>query len=540
MAGNGFMRAAALPALAILAAAAASGVPAARGGQPSGGAPPAGSGAAPAARPGAAAKKPAARPAPSAPPERGRPAVAVPGIERSVVRIVNTLQRPNWYAPWSPGAMQRVSGSGFVVDGGLVMTNAHVVSDSRYLTLFLNGDPNPHEAKVIAEGHDCDLALVRPVEPRLFDSVPPLPIGGLPSLRSTVETYGYPTGGDEISSTRGVVSRIDRQLYAHSSSDEHLAVQTDAAINPGNSGGPVIQDGRVVGVAFQNNRALQSVGFFIPTEVIRHFLADARDGRYDGYPDLAVRTATMDNPAARRFAGMNEGETGVRVDWIAPAGSGDGPLQIGDILLRIEGEAIANDGSVAIGDLRLPFGMLVDRHQIGEPLRLRILREGARSDLTIPLRGFPANRRFSNQYDVRPPYYVYAGLVFVPLDREMLKTYGDNWVADADSELVYELLIRSQIDADSLRSERVVLLRRLDAAVNANVSFYRNIIVDRVNGTPIGSLDDLVRAIESNKGPYHVFEFAYYGRLAVLDRAAADAANEQILHDYAVPKDRNL
>jgi len=355
-----------------------------------------------------------------------------------------------------------------------------------------------------------------------------------------VETYGYPSGGDQISSTQGVVSRIDRQLYAHSAADGHLAVQTDAAINPGNSGGPVVQEGKIVGVAFQNNKAMESVGFFIPTEVIRHFLADAKDGTYAGYPDLAVRTASLENPAARRLAGMQEGESGVRVDWIAPDSSADGWLRTGDILLRIEGETIANDGSVASGELRLPFGLLVDRRQIGETLPVRILREGARKDLGIPLKGYPENLRYSNQYDRRPRYYVYAGLVFVPLDREMVKTFGDDWMSDANSELVYELLFRPQGEPALLKKERVVLLRRLDSPVNANIPFFKNILVDKVNDKTIDSLEDLVRAIEENKAPYHVFEFGYFGRVAVLDRAAADKANAQILKDYGVAKDRNL
>jgi S1-C subfamily serine protease len=216
-------------------------------------------------------------------------------IERSVVRLVNNAQHPSWFAPWTGGIVQRSTGSGFVIEGGLIMTDAHVVSDSRFLAIYLHGDPRPHEGKVVVEGHDCDLALVRPVEADLLKNVPALVLGDLPSLRSVVETYGYPTGGDQLSSTRGVVSRIDRQTYVHSGADAHLAVQTDAAINPGTSGGAVIQDGKVVGVAFQNNKALESVGFFIPTEVMRHFLVDAADGTYQGYPDLGVRAITLES-----------------------------------------------------------------------------------------------------------------------------------------------------------------------------------------------------------------------------------------------------
>jgi S1-C subfamily serine protease len=469
----------------------------------------------------------------------GAPLRAEMMVERSVVRLINTTQHPSWFSPWAGGPVQRVTGSGFVIEGGWIVTNAHVVSDSRFLALFFNGDPNPHEGKVVVEGHDCDLALVRPVEPDLLKNVPALPIGDLPRLRSTVVTYGYPSGGDQITSTSGVVSRIDRQTYVHSMADGHLTVQTDAAINPGASGGAVIQDGKVVGVSFQNNKQLQSVGFFIPTEVVRHFLADAKGGTYRGYPDLAIRVATLENEAARRRAGMQADESGVRVDWIAPGGSAEGILRVGDTLLRVDGESIANDGSIKSGELRLPFGLLVDRHQIGDDLSLRILRDGQHLDQTIPLKGFPLNLRWSNRYDLRPRYYIYAGLVFVPLDREMVKTFGDNWLSEANAELVYDLLIRPQGEPDFLRKERVVLLRRLDDAVNANLPFSKSIIVDRVNDKPIGSLEDLIEAFEGNHGTYHVLEFAYFGRTEVIDREAADKANARILRDYAVPEDRH-
>jgi S1-C subfamily serine protease len=461
-------------------------------------------------------------------------------IENSVVRIVNYSQRGNWYSPWNQNRVQQATGSGFIIEGGLVMTNAHVVSDSRHLTIFLHNDPEPHEAEVHLIAHDCDLALLRPKEQGLLDDVPALDFGELPQLGSSVVTFGYPTGGTSVSSTRGIVSRIEPKVYTHSNADGHLAGRTDAAINPGNSGGPVVQRDRVVGVAFEVAADLQSVGYFIPTEVIGRFMRDVTDGRYDGYPDLGAKTSGMENIAARRKAGMDDGENGVRVDAIYPSSSADGLLRVGDILLEVDGSPLANDGTVADGDGRLNFGMLVDRHQMGETVKLRVLRKGERIELTVPLVRFHWSKIISNLYDVLPQYYVYGGLVFVPLNLEMLKTFGDEWITSGDMALLHEFRVRPSEDLDLTTQDRVVLLRRLNHPVNVDMAWNRNQVVERVNGREIKSLGDLIEAIETHDGDYHLFEYASYRRFGVLGREEAERSNAEILERYGVFKDRNL
>src|SRR5258708_8002778 len=100
---------------------------------------------------------------------------------------------------------------------------------------------------------------------------------------------------------QGVVSRVDFRTYTHSVVDSHLTIQIDAAINPGNSGGPVLQNGKVVGVAFQgfSGDVAQNVGYMIPTPVIRPFLKDIEDGHYDRYMALSTGVANTLNPAIR-------------------------------------------------------------------------------------------------------------------------------------------------------------------------------------------------------------------------------------------------
>src|SRR5213595_1335789 len=266
-------------------------------------------------------------PVPIAPPKPNGP------VQQSLVRITATSVEPDYKAPWNSGGIQRGVGAGFVISGNRILTNAHVVSNSRYLTVEREGDPNKYPATVQFVAHDCDLALITVSAPDFFKNMLPLKFGGIPALESTVSAYGYPIGGERMSVTTGIISRIDFQLYTHSSIDQHLAIQISAQINPGNSGGPVMQNAKVVGVAFQgySGDVAQGVAYMIPTPVIRRFVTDIKDGHYDKYVDLGITYSKLQNPAQRRFLGLKDDDRGVLVSTVVTAGPSAGFIQTGDV-----------------------------------------------------------------------------------------------------------------------------------------------------------------------------------------------------------------
>lgn len=461
-------------------------------------------------------------------------------VEASVVRIVNQANRFDWYTPWNSGSTGTGTGSGFVISKKRIMTNAHVVSDSALLLVYFHNDPRPYPARVLAIGHDCDLAMLELEDPARLDGVPALEFDGLPALRSQVTTYGYPTGGQLISSTVGVVSRIEQQTYVHSGTSYFLAVQTDAAINPGNSGGPVIQNGNVVGVAFQGNQQLENMGFFIPIQVVDHFLQDLDDGTYDGFPYLGLIAANLKNPAARAYAGMTEEESGIRVENIFSGSSVENVLKLDDIITSIDGYAVANDGSVDWNGLRLNSTFLFNLKQMGETMAMNIIRGDERLSVEIKLSHYNPLAIQSHAYDQKPKYLVYAGLVFAPLNRETLKTYAKGWFTEAPQELIYQLYYKPLIDHARVDEPRVVLTRRLDHEVNAEESNYPYRMVEKVNGKKIQTLEDLAAAFENNQAEFHVIEYETINRITVLNREKANAAHQEILDMYAIPKDRRL
>src|SRR5437667_8804753 len=318
-------------------------------------------------------------PVPVAPPKPNGP------VQKSLVRITATSVEPDYKAPWNAGALERGVGAGFVITGNRILTNAHVVANSRYLIVERESDPNKYPATVQFIANDCDLALITVSAPDFFKNMVPLKFGGIPALESTVSAYGYPIGGERMSVTTGIVSRIDFQLYTHSSIDQHLAIQISAQINPGNSGGPVMQNAKVVGVAFQgySGDVAQGVAYMIPTPVINRFLKDISDTHYDKYPDLGITYSKLQTPAQRRFLGLKDDDRGVLVSTVVTAGPSAGFIQPGDVLLAIDDHPIASDSNVELEGERAEFQEVVERKFSGDSVRLDVWRDKQPITVTI-------------------------------------------------------------------------------------------------------------------------------------------------------------
>jgi S1-C subfamily serine protease len=470
-------------------------------------------------------------PVPIAPPKPNGP------VQKSLVRITATAVEPDYKAPWNAGAIQRGVGAGFVIEGNRILTNAHVVSNSRYLTVERDSDPNKYPAKVLFIANDCDLALITVDAPNFFKNMVPLKFGGIPSLESTVSAYGYPIGGERMSVTTGIVSRIDFQLYTHSSIDQHLAVQISAQINPGNSGGPVMQNGKVIGVAFQgySGDVAQGVAYMIPTPVINRFLKDVSNGHYDKYVDLAISYSKLQNPAQRKFLGLKDDNRGVLVSTVVEAGPSANVLRAGDVLLTIDDHPIASDGNVELEGEPADFQEVVERKFKGGSVNLDIWRD--KQPMTVKIEFVKTAWPYliqGHSYDVRPRYVLYGGLLFQPLNLDLLEAIRST---DLRLRHFFEYFILEQLYLQ--HPDVIVLANILPDPINTYLAAYRGGIVDEINGKKIRTLDDLANSFA--EAPERiVIRMIGDGPPLVLDRNKVEAARERIKTRYNVLKEQNL
>jgi len=504
---------------------------------PSNGAPPSNSPIEPRPRdlpPGTRANTPAqnvvAVPVPMAPPQPNGP------IQKSLVRITATEVAPDYRAPWNAGMIGRGVGAGFVIEGNRIMTNAHVVSNSRYLTVERDGDPNKYPARVLFVAHDCDLALITVDSPNFYKNMLQLKFGGIPELESTVSAYGYPIGGERMSVTTGIVSRIDFQLYTHSSIDQHLAVQISAQINPGNSGGPVMQNAKVVGVAFQgySGDVAQGVAYMVPTPVINRFLKDVSKGRYDGYVDLGITYGKLQNPAQRKFLGLKDDGRGVLVETVVAAGPCAKILRPGDVLLSIDNHPIASDGNVELEGERVEMPEVVERKFKGDKVRFDIWRDKQSTNGSVQLDNVPPYFMQSHKYDVRPRYILYGGLLFQPLSLDLLEAYQPQ---DLRLRHFFDFYVIDQLYIE--HPDVIVLTNILPDPINTYLAPYRGGIVDSINGKKIHTLEELSQTL-SEPAERFVIDMIGDGPPLVLDPKQVEAARDRIRQRYNVVREQNL
>ena len=305
-------------------------------------------------------------------------------LENSVVKIFSTARSPDVFRPWQKSAPSESTGSGVVIEGNRILTNAHVVNYASKVEVRAKEGGDKIPAKVIAIARGIDLAVLELEDNAFFaNRTPPMRASVLPEVKDEVLAYGYPVGGNSLSITKGIVSRIEFVSYGFPTSG--LRIQVDAAINPGNSGGPVFAGDKMIGLAFAGVPSAQNIGYIIPNEEVDLFLNDIKDGKYDGKPALFDDFQTLENPSLRSFLKIDKSVKGMVLQRPAVQDS-DYPLKEWDVLTHIGGTLIDNQGMVRLTEgIQVRFQYMVQKATKDGKVPLTVLRAGRALDLSVPV-----------------------------------------------------------------------------------------------------------------------------------------------------------
>ena len=464
----------------------------------------------------------------------GMPSVDAAVKTDALVKVFVNVNRMDYINPWQSHGEEMVTGSGCIIAGNRIVTNAHIVNDHTFIQVRKESDPKKYPATVEAIGQDYDLAILRVEDPGFFQGVSPLEFGGLPNLQDAVTVLGYPMGGEQLSITAGVVSRIEVISYVQSGR-ELLSIQIDAAINPGNSGGPVLKDGKIIGVAMQAISSSQNIGYMIPPSVVTHFRDEVARGTSEGVPILGIRLHNTENGSLRRYYGIPETEGGVVVTHVVPFSSVDGLLQEGDVILEVDGVPVSSDGTVPFRENeRLAMSSVISSKHVGDAVTVTYLRGGTISTLKIEMKRFPYLVPPANAYH-KPSYYIYGGLGFTVLSTDLMNEWRK--VSGYDAEHLIPLSFKYWAYGpgalnEQRKKELVVLSEVLPDAVNAGYHGHQFELITKVNGKEFGSFQEFVTLVETNTEEFVVFENERKQQLIISAKDAARATEDILKRNH--------
>ncbi len=456
-------------------------------------------------------------------------------IRESVVKISATMRYPELTQPWTKRSPQDISGSGVVIDGKRILTNAHVVlyASQLFVESYQSSDKLP--AQVEAVSYEMDLAILKLEDESFFEKRPPVArTAVIPEVKETVLVYGYPQGGASQSITKGIVSRIEFAPYNEGTSG--LRVQIDAAINPGNSGGPALVDGKMIGLIFSKLTQADNIGYIIPCEEIDLFLKDVADGNYDGKPAMHDSLQTLENEALRAFLRLDKKAQGMVVNASDPANTKD-PLKPFDVLVKIGDHEIDNVGMVKIKDnLRLKFNYLLQKLVKDGKVPMTIVREG--KAMTIDLPATPKHTMLINTLKGRyPSYFVYGPLVFSPVTSELVASFDRVGRYYSLLSVIGSPLATRRGDFPRFSGEELVIVTSpmFPHRIGKGYDNPATKVVKEVNGVPIKNLRHFVEVLRDSREKFTTIRFDdKASETLVFNHQDALKATEEILSDNGI------
>ncbi|MFS8084191.1 MAG: S1C family serine protease [Acidobacteriota bacterium] len=316
---------------------------------------------------------------------------AAPGV----VYIQSTTMSRDFFGLFSQPV--EGAGSGSIIDEqGDILTNYHVIANAEKLSVSFGGGKN-YPAKVVGRDPDTDLAVIKLLEtPKEALTIVPMGDSDKLIVGQKVLAIGNPFGLDRTLTT-GVISGLQRPIRAENGRQIEGAIQTDASINPGNSGGPLLDShGRMIGINSQiesTSGSSAGVGFAIPINIAKRIVPQLISNGEVRRPKLGVNVRAVESLSNQVRLPVSSGALIVTVvpgSGAANAGlrgivqTEDGEVEIGDIIVGIDGQKVANNDDLY---------RALDKHQVGDTVNVEIYRDGRQMTVPVKLIDAPATDR---------------------------------------------------------------------------------------------------------------------------------------------------
>jgi S1-C subfamily serine protease len=469
--------------------------------------------------------------------ESAVPATLSKQKQLALVRVNVTGQSYDYFRPWQKKAPFSKRALGAVLSKGRVLVTADLVANQNYVELERAETGEKTAAQVQVIDYEANLALLEPTEKTFLDGITPLEITGDTVVGDRLAAWQLePTGA--LLATEGLVTTVQMTQYPIDVG-EFLTYRISIPMQYRENSYtvPLVKNNKLAGLLLRYDSRSQLLDA-IPAPIITHFLKEADNQNYRGFPSAGFSFFPTRDPELRKLAGEKGNDGGVYVTNVEPnTPAMKAGLQVGDIVTAVAGRQIDQNGNY-VDPLhgKIEFTNLLTAHAYsGDVVPFRVERSGKPIELNVTLEHRDAKDYVSPPYnlDQPPRYYVLGGLIFQELSRQYLKEWGPTWERSAPQRLVYFDRFQSELFPEGNR--RVVILSQVlpaDSTIGYDDVAY--LTVTKVNGKEIKSLDDLAAAVKQPIEGFIKIETEEDPKQIELDAAQVAAEAPNLQENYGI------
>jgi hypothetical protein len=460
-----------------------------------------------------------------------------PEQKGSVVRVNSTNQSYDFLRPWSKEAPFSRRGLGVLIDGHKILVTAELVENSDYIELERADSGEKSVATVQVIDYEANLATLSSPDPKFLEGMQPLQTTTDVKTGDYLSVLQLETNGTPVS-TRALVTSVEVGKYALEDSGYLMfRMSCPLQFRENSFTLPIVKENRLAAFLMRYDSRSQTVDA-ISSPVIEHFLVEAQRQPYKGFPRAGIGFSPTRDPQLRRYMKLQDSDGGVyinQVDQNGPAAKAG--VKQGDVLIAIGDKQVDPDGNY----LHPIYGKLSITHlttteaYCGQHVAMTVIRNGERKQLNVELFRRSCEDYVVEPYTIgKPPrFYILGGLVFQELTRQYLREWGTNWLKDAPQRLVYYDRFQSDLFPD--KRKIVFLTQILPAQDTVGYEQLNNLVVTKLNGRQILSLDDFAAAAKNPTDGYHKIEFEEDPHQIYLDAKQVEEDAAQLQKTYSLP-----
>jgi S1-C subfamily serine protease len=460
----------------------------------------------------------------------------------SIVRVNITRQEYNLHRPWQQKPPVTTTAIGVVIKGNHVLVTSELIADHRYIELEKIESGKKADARVDVIDYEANLALISPNNPEFLEGMQQLELTIDAVQGDRLEIWQVQNNGN-VTPSHGPITSIE--LINYPSGNRFLAYRMNNSLQYrfNNFTLPVVFKGKLAGLLMRYDPKAQTVDV-VAAPVINHFLNDALNPPYKGFPIAGIKVVTMEDPQLRRYVGIREGEGGVYLQKVVKgSGAEKAGLKQGDIITQIGGFTIDSHGNYEhpiYGKVSLSH-LTRCRFNVGENVPFKIFRKGKQLELKVAVEHRSPEDFLVPPYIVdRPPrFFIFGGMVLQELSIPYLLEYGSRWSTKAPPHLVQYARNEESID-DQGRRKIVFLSSVLPTSYTIGYERLSNLVVTHINDQVVKDLDDVPEALKRPVDGFHKIEFKGHPRVIFFDPKEITDINRQLRQRYNIKKMHNL